>query len=360
MASMAAALLDELMGRNRNALPTDRTKELSYNDQEVCRYYLVRFCPHDLFHNTKADLGPCPNLHDEVVRNKYHSEAPPYTKTKFEDEFLKYCRSMLNEVERKIQKGEQRLAQSQLAKQEAGANPRTKAEEQIALLTEKINNLVKEAERLGFEGNIEQAQNALKLSDQFKSERESLKKGEGLSFATELMLEKQMEVCKVCGAFLIVGDAPARLDDHMQGKQHVGYQKLRGAVDEITESREKARHEREQQRQKEIDERRKRHDDERRDRDKDRSGSDRRRHRSRSRSPNRSRHDRSDRGDRSDRSDRRDRDSRRRGDHDHGREKDRSHSRDHRDGKREEKSRDRDRERSVNGGAKDGFGGGGH
>lgn len=48
------------------------------------------------------------------------------------------------------------------------------------------------------------------------------------------MLEKQMEVCKVCGAFLIVGDAPARLDDHMQGKQHVGYQKLRSAVDEIT------------------------------------------------------------------------------------------------------------------------------
>lgn len=35
MASMAAQLLDELMGRNRNALPTDRTKELSYNDAEV-------------------------------------------------------------------------------------------------------------------------------------------------------------------------------------------------------------------------------------------------------------------------------------------------------------------------------------
>lgn len=35
MASLAAQLLDELMGRNRNALPTDRTKELSYNDAEV-------------------------------------------------------------------------------------------------------------------------------------------------------------------------------------------------------------------------------------------------------------------------------------------------------------------------------------
>ena len=182
MAANAAALLDELMGRNRNALPTDRTKELSYNDSEVstkqfysgkihwlpyylylckvsrlnrmcwkedvtrgkqsyleypsigrvgrlmnfffscwrlvyelacwclcfflwiwcawvvnllflfrkvCRYYLVRFCPHDLFHNTKADLGACPNLHDEAVRCKYEKEAPSYTRTKFEDEFLK-------------------------------------------------------------------------------------------------------------------------------------------------------------------------------------------------------------------------------------------------------------------------------
>lgn len=35
MAALAAALLDELMGRNRNALPTERTKELSYNDAEV-------------------------------------------------------------------------------------------------------------------------------------------------------------------------------------------------------------------------------------------------------------------------------------------------------------------------------------
>ena len=38
MAANAAALLDELMGRNRNALPSDRTKELSYNDPEVKKY----------------------------------------------------------------------------------------------------------------------------------------------------------------------------------------------------------------------------------------------------------------------------------------------------------------------------------
>ena len=74
---------------------------------------MVRFCPHDLFRNTKADLGPCHKLHDKVVRQKYLNEASSYTKTEFEGEFLKYCQSILNEVERKTQMGEQRLAESQ-------------------------------------------------------------------------------------------------------------------------------------------------------------------------------------------------------------------------------------------------------
>ena len=94
---------------------------------------------------------------------------------------------MLNEVERKIQKGEQRLAQSQQAKQDATANPKSKAEEQVNLLTDKINNLVNEAERMGCEGNVEQAQELLKMSDKFKIEREALKKGEGLSFVSSII-----------------------------------------------------------------------------------------------------------------------------------------------------------------------------
>ena len=45
--------------------------------------------------------------------------------------------------------------------------------------------------------------------------------------------EKQMEVCDVCGAFLIVGDAQSRIDDHLMGKQHMGYARLRSAIEEI-------------------------------------------------------------------------------------------------------------------------------
>jgi hypothetical protein len=43
-----------------------------------------------------------------------------------------------------------------------------------------------------------------------------------------------MEVCETCGAFLIVGDAQQRLDDHLLGKQHMGYARLRASVEKVS------------------------------------------------------------------------------------------------------------------------------
>ncbi len=57
MASQAAVLLDQLMGMTRNAVPGDNTKELSWSDEEVCKYYLCGFCPSELFVNTKAEAA---------------------------------------------------------------------------------------------------------------------------------------------------------------------------------------------------------------------------------------------------------------------------------------------------------------
>ena len=49
------------MGRNRNKLNhTSARNNEHYTDQDVCKYNLVSFCPHDLFPNTKKDLGPFP------------------------------------------------------------------------------------------------------------------------------------------------------------------------------------------------------------------------------------------------------------------------------------------------------------
>jgi len=45
-----------------------------------------------------------------------------------------------------------------------------------------------------------------------------------------------MEVCTICGSFLIVGDIQARLDEHNSGKQHAGYAKIRASLEEYVVS----------------------------------------------------------------------------------------------------------------------------
>lgn len=51
-----------------------------------------------------------------------------------------------------------------------------KNQEQIKLLSEKINGLVQEAEQMGTRGHVEEAQGLMKLCDQLKEERDTLRK----------------------------------------------------------------------------------------------------------------------------------------------------------------------------------------
>uniref|UniRef100_A0A1B6MU25 LUC7-like protein n=1 Tax=Graphocephala atropunctata TaxID=36148 RepID=A0A1B6MU25_9HEMI len=355
MAVLAAAqLLDELMGRNRNVAPSEKTKELNWEDPEYCKFYMVKFCPHDLFVNTRADLGVCSKVHDDEVKALF-DKSSSYKKQAYEDEFIRFSQGMLNEVERKIVKGKQRLAlignksepPSSLSPQQTQRN-----QEQIALLSTKINSLVNEAEAAGIEGNVEQAQGLMKLCDQLKEEREQLRKQNDNSHWSQTAeiaaaQEKQMEVCEVCGAFLIVGDAQSRIDDHLMGKQHVGYARLRMALEEIMNERAKQRDEKEKKRDEERRERHKQREEEEKKKEKDRE--DRRKRREEE--DGRRKHGRDERVHGSHRDREWDRDSRSRHREDRGNSSHRSRSRDHRDKPRHE-DRDRDRRRE-NGGDRD-------
>lgn len=144
--------------------------------------------------NTRADLGACAKVHDEEVK-KLFEQAKGSKKIYYQEEFIRYvsreglflcylifyacrfCTSMVNEVERKIVKGKQRLALSGKGESSSLTPAQTqKNQEQISLLNERINGLVEEAERAGNDGNVEQAQGLMKLCDQLKEERDNLKK----------------------------------------------------------------------------------------------------------------------------------------------------------------------------------------
>lgn len=324
MVDVARQLLDELMGRNRNLDPTVKGKELNWEDEEFCTFFMVKFCPHDLFVNTRADLGQCGKLHDEEAKRLFEKAKPSRKKLQYEDDFLRFCSNMLNEVDRKIMKGKQRLL---LMNSKLEGRPVSKQQEQINTMTEKINKLLREAEEAGIRGDVEQAQSLMQMSDQLKEEKDALMKqaeSNGWSVTAEIAAaqEKQMEVCEVCGAFLIVGDAQQRIDDHLTGKQHLGYSKLRQAVEEMETKRHSPV---------KIDERRR--DDDRRDR------RDRRRDEPRSR-------ERDDRFHRGGGDDRRRRDYRDRDYERHGRHRGGSSSHEGRDRDRHHKRSDRHRSRS--------------
>ncbi|KAK4874854.1 hypothetical protein RN001_014214 [Aquatica leii] len=331
----AAALLDELMGRNRNVLPNEKVKELNWEDSEYCKYFLVKFCPHDLFVNTKADLGTCPKVHDEEVR-KLFEKAKGHRKVQYQEEFIRFCSNMVNEVERRIQKGRQRLALN--SKQEiTPSNPAQiqRNQEQINILNERINGLEKEAEQAGNDGNVEQAQGLMKLCDQLKEERDILKKQNEnghWSATAELAAaqEKQMEVCEVCGAFLIVGDAQQRIDDHLMGKQHVGYARLKTAIEEVTTAIQSSRDERRSLRDDKKDRDNIKEVDKIRKKEVDRTHKE-----YRDRSDYRSERVSIDRRDKDKNREKRDKDERRERDRERDKQRDRERDRRHRDRERE-------------------------
>jgi len=349
-----AAMLDELMGRNRNANPNDKQEKVTWEDSSNCKYFLVDFCPHELFTNTKADLGACHNIHDDEMRKQFLEAKESSRKMSAEDDFLRFCQKMLNDVGLKIKRSKERLVLTQMEQAAAaGISPEIQREidEKIVVLTEKINVLVDQAEKAGCEGDVDEAQSLLKVCDELKSEREDLKQKVGLASMTPLDPndkygpQKAMEVCEICGAFLVVGDPNAKIDittankikkwhdDHVMGKMHVGYARLKAAVEILQEQRAKKREERDKEREKEAEERRAKRaeskdekGDRKRSRSRDKRSKDRKRSRSRSRDRKRSRS-----RDRKRRSRSRSRDRRRR-----SRSRDRS---------RRDRSRSRDRRR---------------
>ena len=52
--------------------------------------------------------------------------------------------------------------------------PQAMREDRIGMLTEKINELVQQAEELGCEGKVEEAQGTMKLCEQLREERSQI------------------------------------------------------------------------------------------------------------------------------------------------------------------------------------------
>jgi hypothetical protein len=300
------ALLDELMGAARNLTEDERKgyKEVTWDDKEVCGFYMVRFCPHDLFVNTRSDLGACPNIHDPKLKESFEKDPrhDAYV-PRFEAELAHFCEKLVMDLDRRVRRGRERLDQEVAIP----PPPPISAEksEQLSVLEDKIKNLLEQVETLGEAGKVDEAEALMRKVDILNAEKTALtQQTQNLLMIAQ---EKKMALCEICGSFLIANDAAERTQSHVTGKQHIGYGMVRDFLEEHKAAKEKAREEERLAREREEDERKKRREkehesrgrrsdsadrDRRRDRDQDRD-----RYRERDRERERSR-DRDGRGSR--------------------------------------------------------------
>ncbi|KAI9244066.1 hypothetical protein BY458DRAFT_495271 [Sporodiniella umbellata] len=198
-------------------------------DETVCKHYLVAFCPSQLFTNTKSDLGACDKIHNDRLKDKYQNSDK--SKYPYEAEFYDYLNKLVNDLKRKIVQGNGRL--NVQADERLLEVRREEREEKMVLLDVKIKELLQKVEEAGEEGRVQEATDLQSQVDKLQEELEAVKENkDGLNPA-----EKRMEVCDVCGAFLVTHDSSDRLDAHYKGKQHQGYLKIRDTIEEMKQSR---------------------------------------------------------------------------------------------------------------------------
>ncbi|KAL0077125.1 hypothetical protein J3Q64DRAFT_1678958 [Phycomyces blakesleeanus] len=223
MADFQKAMLEELMSQYVDVDNKD------FWDDSVCKHYLVDFCPSQLFTNTKSDLGPCDKHHNDRLKERYQNATDKH-KYPFEAEFYDYLNKLVNDLTRRIRNGKGRL---NIQSDDKSAETRKEErEEKIVLLDVKIKELLQKIEEAGEEGRVQEAADLTEEVENLQGELQATRDNEDYNKS-----EKRMEVCQVCGAFLVTNDSSDRLEAHYQGKQHQGYLKIRETLDQMKQNK---------------------------------------------------------------------------------------------------------------------------
>lgn len=203
---------------------SSHTAQLSITDPKLCRSFLVGTCPHDLFTNTKQDLGPCPKIHSEPLKSEYDSASDEQKqKWGFEYDYMQDLQKYIDDCNCRID-----VAQRRLEKTPDEIRQTNALLKQISDLNKSIETGLLEIQVLGEASEVSRAYEEffrIRQAMQTKSEKERDLKS--LSDTSGPSGHQKLQVCDVCGAYLSRLDNDRRLADHFYGKMHLGYANMR-------------------------------------------------------------------------------------------------------------------------------------
>lgn len=189
----------------------------------ICRSFLCGKCPYDLLDNTKENLGRCPKMHLEKFKLVYET-LPAAEQEKYLRQYMEDLKYFVDSCDRRVAVAEQRLDYSEQDKMLL---------EDMARKVEEFDSVIsitfKEYRALGNDISrridlAEQLQNLMmekdKVSRNYSTTLERL----------NTTGEQRLQVCKICGAYMLKNDTDGRLVDHYMGKIHLAYSEMRNSL----------------------------------------------------------------------------------------------------------------------------------
>eukprot|EP00929_Paragymnodinium_shiwhaense_P093649 TRINITY_DN5385_c0_g3_i1.p1 TRINITY_DN5385_c0_g3~~TRINITY_DN5385_c0_g3_i1.p1 ORF type:complete len:290 (+),score=68.60 TRINITY_DN5385_c0_g3_i1:130-999(+) len=269
----ARALLDSLMGPARDKSGKDRKSKDGWKEPNVCKRFLVGFCPNSAtdnwFHNTRRDTGLCNKVHSDLLKAQFeeHTDRDKY-QVQYEQEFLNYLEATIAECDAWIARERSNCAPpGKVMRLPEGQKMR------LGRLHKEAEEMLKKAEDLAEKGDLAGSKAASEKSMKAKEEMKQVK--EEHTFTSEG--ETVCEVCGVRGSKDDSSYSEVLMNAHLNGNLHSAMLKIRAKAKELREKLRNAP----------------RSDHRDRDRDRDRGDRGRRRERSRSRDPREEQRERS-------------------------------------------------------------------
>lgn len=237
------ALLDSLMGKDRNSAPD--SKRQSFKDADVCKYHLVGDCPHEMWVNQggkaspNSPVGPCKKQHSEAMRERL-KEDKDYVRYhwRYLEDLRVFLQKLVDDNNKKAEKVKEKLKEGVTCTADTHKAVEGHISEREALAHEKLQA----AEKMAEEGNLKVSKQAMEEADEIAHQKFRLNR---LKEVAEGWLD---ECCEVCGSQIswraveeLEARSKGREHPHVPGAWHQGWKRCREALKKVTEEAQKAR-----------------------------------------------------------------------------------------------------------------------
>ena len=223
------ALLDQLMGKDRNA-PTFKGITEQWKDPSICKPYILDFCPYETLQNTKVTIGSCRLTHSDVVRQQFEcslDKEKASLQKKYELDLLTHLERIVDNIDTRVRKQSDRIRVSN----QADLTLPHEKQKALSEMNEEISVCMKQVERLAEQGMFDDSSSLMsKVEELTKRATEFKQQAEARYF-------KRETVCQICSAVTVFnasGEGKDELiNEHLRGRQHTGLELIRLKVIEI-------------------------------------------------------------------------------------------------------------------------------